>query len=42
MKRAWLTPFTWPVLVETNRQLCLAKHALHGPTSDGYEITREL
>ena len=25
-----------------NRQLCEAKHAHHGPTSDGHEATREL
>lgn len=42
MKRAWLQPFTWAVIVETNRQLCLPKGALHKPTSDGYEPTRQL
>lgn len=42
MKRAWLQPFTWAVIVETNRQLCLPKGALHKPTSDGYEPTRRL
>ncbi|HNQ87698.1 MAG TPA: hypothetical protein PKM73_03580 [Verrucomicrobiota bacterium] len=42
MKCAWLAPFTWPVIVETNRQLCLPKGALHKPTSDGYEPTRQL
>ena len=42
MKRAWLAPFTWPVIVETNRQLCLPKGALHAPTSDGFEPTRRL
>ena len=42
MKRAWLQPFTWAVIVETNRQLCLPKAALHKPTSDGYEATRQL
>ncbi|MBN2508121.1 MAG: hypothetical protein JXQ71_15655 [Verrucomicrobia bacterium] len=42
MKRAWLAPFTWPVIVETNRRLCLPKDALHRPTSDGYEPTRLL
>lgn len=42
MKRAWLQPFTWSVIVETNRQLCLPKGALHKPTSDGYEPTRQL
>jgi hypothetical protein len=42
VKRAWLAPFTWPVIVETNRQLCLLKGALHAPTSDGFEPTRRL
>lgn len=42
MKRAWLQPFTWAVIVETNRQLCQPKGALHKPTSDGYEQTRQL
>lgn len=42
MKRTWLEPFTWAVIVETNRQLCLPKGALHRPTSDGYEPTRQL
>jgi hypothetical protein len=42
MKRAWLQPFTWTVIVETNRQLCQPKGALHKPTSDGYEPTRQL
>ncbi|MBI4661861.1 MAG: Fic family protein [Verrucomicrobia bacterium] len=42
MKRAWLQPFTWAVIVETNRQLCLPKGALHKATSDGYEPTRQL
>ncbi len=42
MKRAWLEPFTWAVIVETNRQLCAPKAALHQPTSDGYDRTRAL
>jgi hypothetical protein len=42
MKQAWLKPFTWAVIVETNRQLCLPKGALHKPTSDGFEVTRQL
>jgi hypothetical protein len=42
VKRAWLQPFTWAVIVETNRQLCLPQGALHKPTSDGYEQTRQL
>jgi len=42
VKRAWLAPFAWAVIVETNRQLCLPKGALHKPTSDGYDATRQL
>lgn len=42
MKRAWLQPFTWAVIVETNRQLCQPKGALHKATSDGCEQTRRL
>lgn len=42
MKRAWLQPFTWPVIIETNRQLCAPKGAVHRPTTDGYEATRRL
>lgn len=42
MKRNWLQPFTWAVIVETNRQLCLPTGALHKPTSDGYEPARQL
>jgi hypothetical protein len=42
VKQAWLKLFTWAVIVETNRQLCLPKGALHKPTSDGYEATRRL
>ena len=42
MKRAWLQPFTWAVIAETNRHLCVPKAALHKPTSDGYEPARQL
>jgi hypothetical protein len=42
VKRSWLQPFTWAVIVETNRQLCGPKGALHKPTSDGYQPTRQL
>jgi hypothetical protein len=42
VKRTWLQSFTWAVIVETNRQLCLPKGALHKATSDGYEPTRQL
>lgn len=42
MRRAWLAPFTGQVIVETNRQPCLPRPALHKATSDGYAPTREL
>lgn len=42
MKGPWLQPFNWAVITEANRQLCLPKSALHGPTSDGYEPARQL
>jgi hypothetical protein len=42
MTRAWLKPFTWAVIIETNRQLCLPKGVLHKPTTDGYESARRL
>jgi hypothetical protein len=42
VKRPWLKPFTWAVIVETNRLLCLPKGALHKATSDGLEPTRQL
>ena len=42
MNRPWLQRYTWAVVVETNRQLCLPKHAIHQPTSDGYETARSL
>jgi hypothetical protein len=42
VKGPWLQRFNWAVITETNRQLCLPKSALHAPTSDGYEPTRQL
>ncbi len=42
MKRAWLSSFPWPFIVEINRQICLPKGALHRETTDGYETTRTL
>jgi len=40
--QAWLAPFTWEMVTAQNTVLCQAKGALHKPTSDGYERTREL
>jgi len=42
MKRAWLQPFTWVVILQTSRQFCLPKEDLHKPTSEGYERSRQL
>lgn len=42
MKRLWLAPYTWAVVVETNRQLCAPRAALHKPSSEGYDAAREL
>ena len=42
MKGYLLLPFSWAVIAETNRQLCLPKGALHKPTSDGHESARAL
>lgn len=39
---AWLAPFTWEVVTSQNAVLCAAKNALHKPTSDGHDATREL
>lgn len=41
MKRGWLAPFTWDMVVDINRQLCASRAAFHGPTSDGFHRTRE-
>lgn len=40
--RAWLAPFTWEIVTAQNAVLCQAKNALHKPTSDGHEVTRQL
>ncbi len=42
MKEAWLRNIDWNVVVAINQQLCAAKHAQHGPTSDGHAITKQL
>jgi hypothetical protein len=38
----WLAAFTWEIVTSQNAVLCQAKNALHKPTSDGHEATREL
>lgn len=42
MKTQWLAAADWGVVIATNHQLCLASNALHRPTSDGYEATKNL
>lgn len=42
MKRAWLADYSWEFVTAQNAMLCAAKSALHRPTSDGHETTRQL
>jgi hypothetical protein len=41
MKRAWLADYSWEFVTAQNAMLCLAKNALHQPTSDGHDATRD-
>lgn len=40
--RKWLASYPWAFVTAQNAFLCEAKSALHKPTSDGYEPTKEL
>jgi hypothetical protein len=40
--RSWLADFEWPMVTAQNAVLCMAKNALHKPTSDGHEATKTL
>lgn len=40
--QAWLAPFTWEMVTAQNAVLCQAKNALHKPTSDGHDRTKQL
>jgi hypothetical protein len=40
--RPWLGVYTWEMVTAQNAVLCQAKNALHKPTSDGYDSTKEL
>jgi hypothetical protein len=42
VKRAWLELFDWEFVTATNAALCQPKKALHKPTSDGHDHTRQL
>lgn len=38
----WLARYSWDFVTAQNSLLCLAKSALHKPTSDGHDATRSL
>ncbi|NQW99503.1 hypothetical protein HQ447_02505 [bacterium] len=39
--RPWLAPYSWDFVTAQNAVLCAAKSALHKPTSDGHDVTKE-
>lgn len=41
-RRRWLEPYSWEFVTAQNALLCAQKSALHKPTSDGHEDTRNL
>ena len=42
MQKAWLASVSWDLVTALNAQLCETKQALHKPTSDGHDVTRDL
>ena len=40
--RTWLADYSWAFVTAQNALLCQAKHALHGPTTDGHDRTQAL
>jgi len=42
MKRKWLEDWPWETVITINAGLCKEKHALHKPTSEGYEPAKKL
>jgi hypothetical protein len=38
----WLAPVSWEDVTTLNARLCEARGALHRPTSDGHDATRDL
>jgi len=42
ISRVWLADIPWEMVAWQNEQLCKAKNAHHGPTSDGYDVCRAL
>jgi hypothetical protein len=41
-RQSWLADYDWDFVTAQNMLLCQAKHALHKPTSDGHETTKQL
>lgn len=42
MKKLWLKDWPWETVVTINAGLCQEKHALHQPTSEGYQPAKKL
>jgi hypothetical protein len=42
MKRRWLEDWPWDTVVTINAGLCKEKHALHKPTSEGYQLAKSI
>ena len=42
MNQAWLKAIDWSAVTAINQQLCAAKRAQHGPTSDGHAPAQAL
>jgi hypothetical protein len=42
MNQAWLKAIDWSAVTAINQQLCKAKQAQHGPTSEGHAPARAL
>jgi len=42
ISKVWLADIPWEMVAWQNEQLCKAKNAHHGPTSDGYDVCRAL
>ena len=40
--RTWLASYSWNFVTAQNALLCHAKNALHEPTSDGHDQTKQL
>ena len=40
-QRQWLAAYSWAFVTAQNALLCAAKNALHRPTSDGHDLTKE-